>query len=59
MLERKYTHDITPEDDGQKVSVAGWAHEIRDLGGITFVLVRDREGTIQVVFKEDDNKKLF
>lgn len=59
MLERKYTHDITPEDDGEKVAVAGWAHEIRDLGGITFILVRDREGTIQTVFKEDDDEELF
>ena len=59
MLERKYTRDIKPEHEGEKVSVAGWAHEIRDLGGITFILVRDREGTIQTVFKEDENEELF
>ena len=59
MIERKYTHDITPEMDGEEVAVAGWAHEIRDLGGITFILVRDREGTIQATFKEDDNEELF
>jgi aspartyl-tRNA synthetase len=59
MLERKYTDDITAEDDGEKVAVAGWAHEIRDLGGITFILVRDREGQIQTVFKEDDDEELF
>lgn len=59
MLERKYTHDITSDEAGEKVAAAGWAHEIRDLGGITFILVRDREGTIQVVFKEDENEELF
>ena len=59
MLERKYTHDITTEDGGEKVSVAGWAHEIRDLGGITFVVLRDREGQIQVIFKEDEDEELF
>lgn len=59
MLERKYTHDITPEDDGEKVSVAGWAHEIRDLGGITFVILRDREGQVQIIFKEDEDEELF
>ncbi len=59
MLERTYTHDIGPEMDGEEVSVAGWAHEIRDLGGITFIILRDREGQIQLIFKEDENEELF
>ncbi|MFB6245254.1 MAG: amino acid--tRNA ligase-related protein, partial [Candidatus Nanohaloarchaea archaeon] len=59
MLERTYTHEITPDMDGEEVSVAGWAHEIRDLGGITFIVVRDREGQMQAVFKEDEDRDLF
>ncbi len=59
MRERTYTHDIVPEIDGDEVAVAGWAHEIRDLGGITFIILRDREGQIQVIFKEDENEELF
>jgi aspartyl-tRNA synthetase len=59
MLDRTYTHEITPEDDGEEVAVAGWAHEIRDLGGITFIVIRDREGQIQATFKEDRNEELF
>ena len=59
MMDRKYTSEITTEDDGETVSVAGWAHEIRDLGGLTFVVVRDREGQVQVTFKEDDDEELF
>ena len=37
--------DIVPETD---VVVAGWVHERRDLGGISFLLLRDRDGIMQV-----------
>ena len=59
MLDRTYTDEVTPEDDGEEVAVAGWAHEIRDLGGITFVVIRDRRGQIQATFKEDADEDLF
>jgi aspartyl-tRNA synthetase len=45
---RKYSNEITPENDGSTVTVAGWAHEIRDLGGLRFILLRDRAGLVQV-----------
>ena len=37
---------------GQQVSVAGWVHRIRELGAISFVLLRDRTGIIQLVCTE-------
>jgi aspartyl-tRNA synthetase len=58
-MERSYTDEVGPEDGGEHVSVSGWAHEIRDLGGITFVVIRDREGVIQVTFKKDREEELF
>jgi aspartyl-tRNA synthetase len=34
--------------DGKEVTLFGWVQEIRDLGGIRFIILQDREGTIQV-----------
>lgn len=46
--------------DGAEVSLAGWAHEVRDLGGICFLILRDREGLAQVtlVTKKTDKDLL-
>jgi len=43
-----YSVDVRPELDGQEVTLFGWVQEIRDLGGIRFIILQDREGTIQV-----------
>ena len=51
MEDRTYTADAEP---GTEVTVAGWAHELRDLGGIAFLIVRDRTGKIQVKFAKDE-----
>ncbi|KAF5410682.1 MAG: Aspartate--tRNA(Asp/Asn) ligase [Candidatus Methanocomedens sp.] len=48
-----YTSQVTREMDGQIVKLAGWVHEIRDLGGIMFLILRDREGMAQLtMFKK-------
>lgn len=60
MIRTHYSTQITPEMNGGSVTVCGWAHEIRDLGGITFLVVRDREGLIQVtLFKKTIDKNIL
>jgi len=45
MDDRTYAAEAEP---GTEATVAGWVHEVRDLGGIAFVIVRDASGRIQV-----------
>ena len=51
MDDRTYTADAEP---GDTVTVAGWVHEIRDLGGIAFLILRDATGKIQIKFEKDE-----
>jgi len=41
-------------DVGAEVVLLGWVHRIRDLGGVTFLDVRDRAGVSQIVVREND-----
>ncbi|MEM2970945.1 MAG: aspartate--tRNA(Asn) ligase [Candidatus Bathyarchaeia archaeon] len=43
-----YSANVKPEMDGLEVTLFGWVQEIRDLGGIRFIILQDREGTIQI-----------
>jgi len=43
-----YSSNISPSMDGQEVTLFGWVQEVRDLGGIRFIIVQDREGTLQI-----------
>jgi aspartyl-tRNA synthetase len=43
---------LRPSDAGKKALVMGWVHRRRDLGGVIFIHLRDREGVTQLVFNE-------
>ncbi len=43
---------------GQSVTLCGWVQKSRDLGGTTFIDVRDRYGLTQIVFNTDSNDEL-
>ncbi len=54
-LKRTHTCGALRSDDvGKDVVVLGWVHRIRDLGGVTFLDIRDRAGVSQVVVREND-----
>ena len=45
-----YCAQLTAADVGRTVALAGWVNRRRDLGGITFVDLRDRTGLVQLFF---------
>jgi aspartyl-tRNA synthetase len=48
-----YTTDVGPEADGTEVIIFGWIEDIRDLGGITFLSLKDKSGSIQITVPKD------
>jgi aspartyl-tRNA synthetase len=45
--------ELRIENEGQKVTLSGWIQTIRNLGGMTFIALRDRYGITQFVFDEN------
>ncbi len=45
--------NVTAEYVGKEITVMGWVHRRRDLGGLIFLQLRDRSGIVQVVFDTD------
>ena len=45
--------ELRPRDVGTDVTLMGWVHKVRDLGGVIFVDIRDRYGLTQVVTRDN------
>lgn len=45
--------EVNEQQQGQEVVLKGWVQKRRDLGGLIFVDMRDREGIVQVVFGDE------
>lgn len=50
--------ELTLADLGKEVTLSGWIQKSRDLGGMTFIDVRDRYGITQLVFDSKDDESL-
>jgi aspartyl-tRNA synthetase len=48
-----YCGDLKKEDVDREVTLLGWVQRRRDLGGLIFVELRDRQGMVQVVFNPE------
>jgi len=51
--------NLTTQDVGQRVKLAGWVDTRRDLGGVIFIDLRDRSGKVQLVINEENSVELF
>ncbi len=54
-----YSSGISKDSSGSQVTVGGWIQDIRNLGGISFLQLRDRDGVMQITTLKKRNQELF
>ncbi len=53
----RYCGEVSKEDIGQKIRVAGWINSIRNLGSLVFITLRDETGIVQLVSEDTEKFK--
>ena len=59
MYRSHYSKEISPNEYNSTVTVAGWVEEIRNLGSIAFLILRDKKGTLQLTILKKKTPELF
>lgn len=54
-----YSKELNQDSDGKEVVVAGWVEDIRNLGSIAFIILRDRQGTLQITTFRKEHPEIF
>jgi aspartyl-tRNA synthetase len=44
--------ELRPEHAGESITLQGWVDSVRDKGGVMFLILRDRHGTVQITLDE-------
>jgi aspartyl-tRNA synthetase len=59
MYRSHYSKEISEKEYNSSVSVAGWVEDIRNLGSIAFLILRDKKGTLQLTILKKKTPELF
>lgn len=59
VLRSHYSKEVQQDDFGQQLSVAGWVEDIRNLGSIAFIILRDKQGTLQITGLKKEHPEIF
>lgn len=51
-----FATELSLQNNGEVVTLMGWVHRRRDLGGLIFIDLRDHSGVIQIVFNPENEK---
>ncbi|MBS3171863.1 aspartate--tRNA(Asn) ligase [Candidatus Woesearchaeota archaeon] len=55
-MERSFISELTEKENNKKVLIKGWVSEIRSLGKVQFIVLRDKTDSIQCVVHKDEIK---
>ena len=59
MYRNRTCGELRIADIDKEITLAGWVHRIRKMGGMTFIDLRDRYGVTQLSFNQEVNHDLF
>ncbi len=54
-----YSTDVKKSDYDKNITVSGWVEDIRNIGSLAFIILRDRKGTLQVTTFKKSQKEIF